>query len=343
MTKLRTFEFTYNLVRGLIPPEIGNLINLDTLMLNNNLFTSSLPPSLVKLTNLKLLFLSSNLLTGKVDFLCGMNLTLLDLNGNKFSGSFPMSSVLFHYLVFMDISVNHLTGPVPWREDIDGPLIIWYEIYSNYFTGTLPEITEAPHLRYYLVQENLLSGTLPAYFLASSTGLYYLAMSQNYLSGTIPESLGQFRQLNQLDMNGNMFHGSIPESFGHLRGLVVLDLDENLLSGPIPANITRLSFLQEVGYGLRVSMGAVLKQMAIWRNALKSDDPKKINLLRLSIYLHEVRKTVIVISLYAIVVLIPIYFVRDSGADSDLCKPDSDLSVLHISICVEYLSNVGEG
>ena len=73
---------------GEIPPEIGNLINLETLYLQNNLLTGSIPPEIGQLTNLKTLNFYNNQLTGDIPPEIG-NITDMDylhLGDNQLSG-----------------------------------------------------------------------------------------------------------------------------------------------------------------------------------------------------------------------------------------------------------------
>ena len=51
---------------GSIPPELGNLANLETLWLENNQLSGSIPPELGNLANLESLGLSGNQLSGCV-------------------------------------------------------------------------------------------------------------------------------------------------------------------------------------------------------------------------------------------------------------------------------------
>ena len=70
---------------GSIPPEIGNLTNLTSLILINNQLTGSIPPELGNLTYLGSLDLSNNQLTGSIPLELGnlTNLTKLDLSNNQ--------------------------------------------------------------------------------------------------------------------------------------------------------------------------------------------------------------------------------------------------------------------
>ena len=56
----------FNGLKGVIPPELGNLSNLEVLALSSNQLTGPIPPELGNLSNLEVLALSRNQLTGPI-------------------------------------------------------------------------------------------------------------------------------------------------------------------------------------------------------------------------------------------------------------------------------------
>ncbi|KAF3784939.1 NSP-INTERACTING KINASE 1 protein [Nymphaea thermarum] len=100
---------------GTLAPSIGNLTNLQVILLQNNNISGPMPPELGKLFNLHTLDLSNNLFTGPVPESLGQltNLKYLRLNNNSLSGSFPSSLADIEKLAFLDMSFNNLSGPVP--------------------------------------------------------------------------------------------------------------------------------------------------------------------------------------------------------------------------------------
>ena len=76
---------------GEIPPEIGNLTNLNVIILGVNQLSGPIPAEIGHLTNLTILNLQSNQLTGEIPTEIGnlSNLTLLNLSNNQLTGSIP--------------------------------------------------------------------------------------------------------------------------------------------------------------------------------------------------------------------------------------------------------------
>ncbi|KAK1272417.1 Protein NSP-INTERACTING KINASE 1 [Acorus gramineus] len=100
---------------GKLSPSIGNLTNLQIVLLQNNNITGPMPQEIGKLSNLHTLDLSNNFFTGGVPGSIGnlKNLEYLRLNNNSLSGAFPSSLANIAQLAFLDLSFNNLSGPVP--------------------------------------------------------------------------------------------------------------------------------------------------------------------------------------------------------------------------------------
>ncbi len=81
-----------NQLTGEISPELGNLVNLQGLLLNYNQLTGEIPPELGNLVNLQGLLLGYNRLTGEIPPELGnlVNLEWLLLDGNQLTGRLPI-------------------------------------------------------------------------------------------------------------------------------------------------------------------------------------------------------------------------------------------------------------
>ncbi|KAL1357421.1 protein NSP-INTERACTING KINASE 2 isoform X1 [Arachis hypogaea] len=100
---------------GTLSPSIGNLTNLQTVLLQENNITGPIPSEIGRLQKLETLDLSENSFIGQLpDTLSHMNgLHYLRLNNNSFYGAIPSSLADMSQLAFLDISYNNLSGPVP--------------------------------------------------------------------------------------------------------------------------------------------------------------------------------------------------------------------------------------
>ena len=111
-----------NCLRGRLPPEIGNLVHLEVLILqwNSRLgcdgLEGAIPTSLGNLTQLWMLDLSENRLSGEIPTALGenlFNLEVLDLSKNRLRGSIPASLGKLTDLTELDLSGNQLGGGIP--------------------------------------------------------------------------------------------------------------------------------------------------------------------------------------------------------------------------------------
>ncbi|KAJ4707177.1 NSP-interacting kinase 1 [Melia azedarach] len=100
---------------GTLSPSIGNLTNLQIVLLQNNNITGPIHPEIGRLTKLQTLDLSNNFFTGEIPASLGhlRSLQYMRFNNNSLSGAFPMSLANLTQLIFLDLSYNNLSGPVP--------------------------------------------------------------------------------------------------------------------------------------------------------------------------------------------------------------------------------------
>ncbi|KAE9619937.1 putative protein kinase RLK-Pelle-LRR-II family [Lupinus albus] len=100
---------------GTLSPSIGNLTNLQSVLLQNNNITGPIPSELGKLTMLHTLDLSNNFFNGIIPPSLGhlRSLQYLRLNNNSFDGECPESLANMAELAFLDLSYNNLSGSVP--------------------------------------------------------------------------------------------------------------------------------------------------------------------------------------------------------------------------------------
>ena len=249
---------------GPIPPEIGNLTNLTTLILRGA--TGPIPPEIGNLTNLTSLDLHGTRLTGPIPPEIGnlTNLGGLDLSRNRLTGPVPPEIGNLTNLTNLDLSRNRLTGPIP--PEI-GNLTNLTNLYLSYnrLTGPIPpEIANLTNLEQFVgfcgldLSRNRLTGPIPPQLanLTNPVGfagfpICGLDLSHNRLTGPIPpEIMGAVSGWDSstrsgwwfLDLGFNRLTGAIPEPAA---GLVMskdvwIDLRCNELTGPIPEKLRKV-------------------------------------------------------------------------------------------------------
>ena len=199
-TRVLRLDLAENQLTGEIPPELGDLTNLESLVLNNNELTGPIPAALGDLTNLRALNLWSNELTGPIPAALGdlTNLESLNLGWNELTGSIPAWLGDLSNLVELVLPVSQLTGPIP------------------------AELGDLSNLVRLDLSFNRLTGPIPAW-LGDLTNLEFLDLGTNRLTGPIPAWLGDLTNLSDLQLLGNQLTGCIPEG---LRDIASNDLGQ---------------------------------------------------------------------------------------------------------------------
>ena len=130
-----------NQLTGSIPPEIGNLTNLNYLGLGANQLTGYIPPEIGNLTNLTTLLLGFNDLEGSIPLDIGnlTNLNFLFLGYNQLTGPIPQEIGNLTNLIELVFENNQLTGVIP--ESICN-LNIELELNNNQLCPPYPECIE---------------------------------------------------------------------------------------------------------------------------------------------------------------------------------------------------------
>ncbi len=181
---------------GSIPPQIGQLGNLETLDLRNNQLQGEIPTEVGLLGQLQNLYLAANQLTGQIPPEIGglASLRSLILTSNQLTGGIPPEIGQLNLLQGLLLLGNRLSGEIP------------------------PELGQLQQLRSLFLHGNQLSGPIPPE-IAQLQQLRQLVLYTNQLSGRIPPELGQLTNLQSLQLNNNQLRGEIPAELAQLTNL----------------------------------------------------------------------------------------------------------------------------
>merc|ERR1712238_420663 len=187
--------------------------SLTLLDVSHNHLGGTIPEELYALTQLQKLFVYQNHLEGTLSTLIGDldAITHLYLSHNNFGGTIPLEL----------------------KSDQQGirPLE-YFNIYSNQFTGTIPDHLRLRNLFYSDVGRNLLTGKLPSDLGESFVSLRHLHLDHNDFRGTIPSSYNKVGngRLESFSLNHNRLTGTVPGDREHYNKLVQYTLHENRFS-----------------------------------------------------------------------------------------------------------------
>ena len=124
---------------GIIPPEMGDLTNLEVLSVQSNSLSGSIPPELGNLANLRELNLSFNRLEGPIPSELGRltSLETMGLSGNRLAGGIPPEIGNLSNLKELWLRHNRLKGTIPLELGSLASLAV-LEIGKNNLTGCVP-------------------------------------------------------------------------------------------------------------------------------------------------------------------------------------------------------------
>ena len=234
---LETLEFRSNQgLVGEIPPIIGQLVNLQSLVLVENSLSGQLHQELGNLVHLKRLTLSGNQLSGSIPTSFGENLSdilILDLSRNSLQGPLPPSLGALTSLLKLDISNNLLNGTLP-KELGDMKSLTLLDLRNNNLSGGLTQSLEGMiSLQDMLLSNNPIGGSLNEFGWEKLVNLTNLDLSNMSLVGEIPHSIEGMSRLRFLALDNNNLSGSISPRLGALPWLNALYLNGNNFSGEI--------------------------------------------------------------------------------------------------------------
>jgi len=205
-------------MNGSIPPELGDLSNLEYLNLSENNLIGSIPSELGNLNSL----------------------TYLNIDDNEFiNGGIPVELGNVHSLEYLILSNNLLSGSIPPELGSLSNLITLNLFDNGSIVGNIPpELGNLSNLTDLNLGQNELTGNIPLE-LANLSNLASLNLFGNELTGTIPPELSNLSNLTDLDLAFNGLTGNIPSELGNLN-LGFLHVSFNQLSGCYSSNLSNL-------------------------------------------------------------------------------------------------------
>lgn len=238
-------ELSRNRLAGRIPPQLGDLRGLQSIVFFNNALTGQLPEELSNLDRLESLLLSSNDLIGTIPtWLADMpSLRLLALSRNELTGPIPTELSRMPVIEGLYLTGNALVGEIPPELGKLSTLSVLYLGDNDLEGGIPPELANLTNLRRLSLRSNQLTGPIPPE-LGRLTSLEELELYYNGFSGQVPPELGDLSNLTLLGLLANRFTGEIPPELGKLTRLTHLYLGRNQLTGSIPPELGNLTSLE---------------------------------------------------------------------------------------------------
>jgi Leucine-rich repeat (LRR) protein len=235
LTNLERLDLVGNVLTSL-PAEIGQLTNLVSLDLRNNAL-SSLPPAIGQLTALEQLRLTNNALTDlPLEIAQLTNLKALSLDFNSLS-SWPAAIAQLTNLQGLSLARNDLSELPPEIGQLANLQELW--LTDNSLSSVPPEIAQLANLQTLDLSGNALTSLPPA--ITQLPNLRRLWVYRNNLSSLSPE-IGQLTGLEWLGLRENALT-SLPPEIGRLTRLEQLWLSGNALTS-LPPEIGQLTELR---------------------------------------------------------------------------------------------------
>ena len=249
LSNLEEMFFQENNLPGTIPPELGNLSNLKKLVLYRNNLTGAVPPEFRNLSNLETLVLAENNLTGEIpEDLAALPLNLISFNENSGLCAPPSLRGWLEGIQFAGHICAH-------AEDMAALTALYHATEGPNWNNVTNWLTDAPLAEWHGVAVN------------NNGRVVGLDLRGNNLTGAIPPELGNLSNLEQLWVSGNGLTGAIPPEFSNLAKLQSLWLHQNQLTGELPEGLAALplndiDFSDNQGLCAPPGMAALLGQLS---------------------------------------------------------------------------------
>ncbi|XP_031101867.1 probable leucine-rich repeat receptor-like protein kinase At1g35710 [Ipomoea triloba] len=250
---LEFLDFGGNSLSGEIPKELGNLVKLWNIRLQENGLSGSIPWEIFNMSTLESLSLVVNNLYGTLPTFLGHslpNLEYLYLDENYIGGVIPPQISNASNLVHIDLGNNQFVGFIPNSFGNLAKLEILVLLSNNLTVdpqfSLITSLTNCRYIQKLILSFNPLNAVLPNAIGNISHTLQYLHLPNCNIKGQIPEEIGNLSSLYLLILGSNDIIGFLPTTIQALRSLQVFGIYENRLIGSFPNVICELHKIEEV-------------------------------------------------------------------------------------------------
>ncbi|XP_030970926.1 receptor-like protein 14 [Quercus lobata] len=253
---LELLDLSYNELTGIVPPSIGALSSLKSLVLEGNKLNCSLPTQgLCELRKLEGLNLRWNNFEGTLPS-CLYNLTSLQVSFAN------LSKLEFVQFKCDEKMVNIETETSDWVPLFQLEFLVISNCSLNKLSNQIPTFLFHQHsLRVLDLSYSMLKGQFPGWLVGNNTRLEYVSLHDNSLSGNfhLPLCLN-FTYC--MDVSNNQLNGQLQGNIGNmLPDILSLKLSNNTLSGSLPSSIGNMSLLSTFSVSFNNFFGEVPKKL----------------------------------------------------------------------------------
>ncbi|CAL2243313.1 unnamed protein product [Prunus armeniaca] len=264
LKSLRYLNLSEASFQGIIPPQLGNLSNLQYLGLRGYKLKVENLQWVSGLSHLKKLDMSRANLSKASDWLQVPNMlpSLVELHmaGCQLDHIPPLPLINFTSLAILDLSENTFDSLMPrWVFSLRN--LVSLSVKGCGFQGSfsshpqnissLKELDLSLHNLCELMDLDLsfnnFNGNVSEIFDSMSVcgpdKLKSLSLGSNNFSGHLAEHVGNFKNFSHLDLSANSISGPIPVSLGNLSVLTELLIYDNQFNGTLPESIGQLKML----------------------------------------------------------------------------------------------------
>ncbi|KAG8367477.1 hypothetical protein BUALT_Bualt16G0076100 [Buddleja alternifolia] len=295
-SNLSVIALGYNSLNGHIPITIGNLLRLQTIILEGNELTNDptkleleFLTSLANCPSLQTIQIGYNPFGGVLPKSLSLNtsssLEIFHASGCDLKGVIPIEIGNWSSLIWLSLAENRdLLGQIPdtvgnlrnlqrlrlfnsgIQDEIPGGLCNLSELYeldlsTNKLSGEFPScLGNIYSLRLIYLDSNALTSSIQSTFW-NNKGTLLLNLSSNFLNGTLSQEIGSLRGMRELYLDGNNFSGEIPTTIGELQDLANLSLSKNNFDGPIPQEFGDLVSLEYLDLSRNRISGVIPKSL----------------------------------------------------------------------------------